>query len=492
MLRKTTLTTAKEHTNIRKRRMPIRKKLTPLGDKKPKEDTEAELESLVIGSEVQILEELEKVANKSENQPSDKIHVSGQKRPAWKDEDDDIGSIQLTSARKFVGIKREEESKITKKEYKQRLQSQFEKLSSTPNWAKLPSERDRHSEDEDSDVEDLLQKTGTFLAGSTSLPQGMIQIKSCTDLNKEGYMRTAVKALEFHPSAQVALTGGANNTLTLFQVDGKTNPKIQSFFLESFPINCAHFTRDGEQVLIGSRWKCFKYLDMLAGKVVDVPLKGIEEKCMAVFEMSPDGKYYVFMGQYGNMHFISAKSKEWLFSLKMNGHVQSISFSIDGQQLFSFGDDGHVYVWDIRSRECIHRFIDEGCTRGTFLTVSLNNQYLACGSNTGVVNLYERESCMLEFEPKPIKSIMNLTSSCKIAKFNATSEILCIGSRDEEKAVKLFHIASQSVFSNFPDKMDHNLKVPTVVDFSVNSGYLTIGTVSGKALLYRLKHYGNY
>jgi len=27
-----------------------------------------------------------------------------------------------------------------------------------------------------------------------------------------------VKALEFHPSAQVALTGGLNNTLSLFQV----------------------------------------------------------------------------------------------------------------------------------------------------------------------------------------------------------------------------------------------------------------------------------
>lgn len=65
MLRKTTLTTVEEHANIRKRKIPIRKKITPLGDKKPKEDTETELESLVIGSEVQILEELEKVANVS-------------------------------------------------------------------------------------------------------------------------------------------------------------------------------------------------------------------------------------------------------------------------------------------------------------------------------------------------------------------------------------------------------------------------------------------
>ena len=52
------------------------------------------------------------------------------------------------------------------------------------------------------------------------------------------------------------------------------------------------------------------------------------------------------------------------------------------------------------------------------------------------------------------------------------------------------HVASQTVFSNFPDKLDNNLKVPTILDFSLNSGYFTVGTHKGKALLYRyLKHY---
>lgn len=59
-----------------------------------------------------------------------------------------------------------------------------------------------------------------------------------------------------------------------WQVDGKTNPKIQSFFLESFPIYCAHFSKDGEQVIMGSKHKSFKYLDMIGGKIVNVPIKG--------------------------------------------------------------------------------------------------------------------------------------------------------------------------------------------------------------------------
>jgi len=44
-----------------------------------------------------------------------------------------------------------------------------------------------------------------------------------------------------------------------------------------------------------------------------------------------------------------------------------------------FIDEGQVYVWDIKSRECKHKFTDDGCTRGTTISVSPNDQYVACG-----------------------------------------------------------------------------------------------------------------
>ena len=42
--------------------------------------------------------------------------------------------------------------------------------------------------------------------------------------------------------------------------------------------------------------------------------------------------------------------------------------------------DGVVYIWDMSTRDCIHTFIDDGCISGTSLSLSLNNQYIACGS----------------------------------------------------------------------------------------------------------------
>ncbi len=95
-----------------------------------------------------------------------------------------------------------------------------------------------------------------------------------------------------------------------------------------------------------------------------------------------------------------------------------------------------MYVWDIRSRDCVHRFIDEGCVRGTTLGVSPNGQFIAAGSSSGVVNVYD-QSCMTQAKPRPLKAVMNLTTSVNEVRFNHTSELLAISSKEKKSAVKL-------------------------------------------------------
>ena len=41
--------------------------------------------------------------------------------------------------------------------------------------------------------------------------------------------------------------------------------------------------------------------------------------------------------------------------------------------------DGEVYVWDLSSRRCVHKFTDEGCVLGTKVAVSPDGQRVACG-----------------------------------------------------------------------------------------------------------------
>jgi U3 small nucleolar RNA-associated protein 18 len=92
--------------------------------------------------------------------------------------------------------------------------------------------------DEESDAleDNLLKSTGDYITESTTLPKGMIQLKRCTDANKQDSARVLSKyssfivtveilhlqghvhAVEFHPTAQVMLAAGMDQHLRLFQV----------------------------------------------------------------------------------------------------------------------------------------------------------------------------------------------------------------------------------------------------------------------------------
>ena len=75
----------------------------------------------------------------------------------------------------------------------------------------------------------------------------------------------------------------------------------------------AHFTKNGEEIILGSRHKSFYYYDMMAGKIVNVtpPVKAIDEfqrrSISAHFEISPDNRFIAFVGSQGYIHLFSVK-----------------------------------------------------------------------------------------------------------------------------------------------------------------------------------------
>ena len=44
--------------------------------------------------------------------------------------------------------------------------------------------------------------------------------------------------------------------------------------------------------------------------------------------------------------------------------VSALTFSPDGEFLYSHGFGGEVYIWDIKNQECVHKFVDDGCVKG--------------------------------------------------------------------------------------------------------------------------------
>jgi hypothetical protein len=84
------------------------------------------------------------------------------------------------------------------------------------------SEDETDNEEEDKEENELFAHTGNFLAKkkglNVPLNKSIIDIKICTDANKEEPQQARLKAVEFHPNARVILTAGLNQKLSLFQV----------------------------------------------------------------------------------------------------------------------------------------------------------------------------------------------------------------------------------------------------------------------------------
>ncbi|KAK3512030.1 hypothetical protein QTP70_028114 [Hemibagrus guttatus] len=468
------------------------------------------LEELVFGAEEELLERLqhrddkkaEEDTSDSETENEARLHPPTERKAVWEDEDDDAEeecnkvsnpnfcSVDMTHRFRKDFTRSDAEANMSKQRLQQRLKEQFQKaMGGVPSWAETTVKKGKKKgDDEDEDDDDeLLKRTGNYIAASETLPKGIIKVCKCLNANNANPGEGRLTSVQFHSSAQVILTAGLDHTISLFQVDGKTNPKIQSIHLENFPVNKACFSADGGQVVAtGMRNKLFYIYDMMEGKIIPVPrVRGLNEQRVKEFEVSPDGQFLLLTGSSGFLHLMTMKTKEVVRSVKINGSVCGAAFNSDGSKIFTNSEEGEVFIWDVRSSKCLNRFVDDGCVTATSLAVSKDDRYLACGSQSGVVNIYSQKDCVNTSSPKPLKCVMNLLTAATTLRFNPTSEILAIGSRAEDEAVRLVHIPSFSVFSNFPLFRKKTIYRPHCLDFSPHSGFYSIANDKGQALLFR-------
>ncbi|CAF0783944.1 unnamed protein product [Adineta steineri] len=449
-------------------------------------DEESALTHLVFGDDDDYLEELTSAAGKDKPIKTKKP-TTDSKRAAWVDSEEVTEEIvREPNFNQMVPRKRR---KITTGEYETKLKFEYERVMGRPSWAEKLLNKNPDADDSD---EELFRRTGNYLTKSTVLRAGTIDCLRCADFKHDVAHSKMLRSVEFHPTARILLTAGRSQYLNLFQVDGKKNERIQSLFFDKFSIDTTRFTKDGNQVIVTGDRNFFKVFDMIEGKIMQIPMmRGFEER-LGKFEVSPDGSLIVFMNRNGQLHFVSAKSKELIDTTQISGNINSITFRHDSELMFASGDEGIVTVFDVRRRAAIHRFIDDGSYSTTSMCVSSNQQYFVTGQKSGIVNVYSYDDVMKNGEPKPIKYLKNLTTSIQNVKLNASSELLAINSYHFSRAVRLVHMPTLTVYENFPEFHDKKIQIVNGLDFSPNSGFLTLGNNNGKVLLYRLKHFSTY
>uniref|UniRef100_A0A0D6R0E3 U3 small nucleolar RNA-associated protein 18 homolog n=1 Tax=Araucaria cunninghamii TaxID=56994 RepID=A0A0D6R0E3_ARACU len=429
------------------------------------------------------------------------------REPVWSDEEEAQAKVDITQVNRLRKLRKEEtEGFISGTDYVSRLRFQHARLNPGTQWANLDKKRAGSYSDSELESElekelrvrisegfgnedDILRSNEELVVRSKEkLLPGLLEYSRLRDANMEDPSNAVVQCVEFHRNAQLLLTAGLDKKLKFFQIDGKRNPKIQSIFIEDLPIHKASFLPDGSQAIIAGRRKYFYSLDVVNGKLDRVlGLIGREEKSLENFEVSPDSSLIAFLGSEGYIMLVSTKTKQLIGTLKMNGSVRAAAFADNGNQLLSSGGDGQVYHWDLRTRRCLHRGVDEGCVKSSALSVSSDSKLFAAGSDSGIVNIYNRDE-FLGGVKRPIKSLTNLVTVADNLKFNVDSQILAICSRMKRDSLKLVHLPSCTVFSNWPSPKTP-LQYVHSLDFSPGGGLLAAGNAAGKVLLFKLHHY---
>ena len=404
-------------------------------------------------------------------------------KPAWNDNDDDTlfskpSALQLTT--------------------RERLRERFEDVSgSRPSWGNRHIRRlnnittvETPASDSDDEMQHLLLKKTKLTEKPSILIPSFISLTQLTDANKGVRPDAVMRCVEFHPNSQLLLSAGFHKTLDIYQIEGKLSNRIQGVCIENFPIYTAHFAAQGEEIILNSNTAHFFVYNLQTDKIQKIfDVRGHQKEFFKHSLPSPRNDVIAFLGKDGYIVLLSARTKQWISDLKMNGKVRSVAFAKNGNILLTGGSDGEVYVWDMNTRDCVNKFRDLGC--GVIHSISASSgdsPAIAIGSDSGIVNVYDHGCLYSTQTPKPVKVYKNLTTSITGCTFSPTNEILAFFSYRNKQAIRLAHTPTQTVFSNWP-KQESNLGYVNAFDFSYNSKYLAIGNDLGRVFVYRLNHF---
>ncbi|GAV56349.1 hypothetical protein ZYGR_0BB01260 [Zygosaccharomyces rouxii] len=388
----------------------------------------------------------------------------------------------------------------------------------------------------------ILESTYTYKDTSHSklLPSKNLDITRLKDGNASHISRSAVQSLSFHPYKPLLLTGGYDRTLRLYHIDGKSNNMVTSVYLKGTPVQTCSFyvslnqgPLQEQKIFSGGRRRYMHSWDiqtsLLPSQNAHGSMAKIEkfsrlyghEESQRSFEKFKIAHYYnlstnqshgiiLLQGNNGWINILHATTGVWLMGCKINGVL--VDFCVDYKpvtggkfQTILIAVNTYSEVWEFNltdNGKVLRRWKDEGGVGVTKIQVGggtnsthffptnsskvRSNRWLAIGSESGYVNVYDRSKDLSQ--PKPIAALDQLTTTISSLEFSPDGQILCMASRAIKDALRMVHLPTCTVFSNWPTSGTPFGKV-TAVTFSPRGEMLAVGNEQGKVRLWRLNHY---
>jgi len=435
---------------------------------------------------------LRKLSDESSEAENIKKHGKAKKKvkteAAWVDKHDEQIEVDLTSVARLRKLrKNNDEKKVSGIEYQERLQEFYnEKLFQTDffKWG-----REAQTLDEGvSYLDKLMQNDLDIYNAKEEISPEVIQIEKIGSLMSQDRHKAVVQTIDFHPNSDLMLTGAYDRMIKIFSINQNERfhrdriKPLKSIFTEGLPISKAQFLPQYNQVFASGLKKYMLAVDLEKENVEKISSHLFASKFNKKIErFSANDEYITLLSDEGYIVVLSAKTKQYLFELKMNEKCLDAKFS--GQnQLFSVGEGGRIYQWDLRNRKIINCFNDVGSSVTN--TIDISGKMLATGSSCGIVNLYE----MAGTELTHVKEIQNLTTSVNNCRFNANSEIMALSTRWKKNGIRLFNVKEKKVYKNWPN-LKTNVNFITTLEVSRDNKFLAIGNDLGSVHLYNFVHY---
>lgn len=431
---------------------------------------------------------------------------------AWHDSDDEKHTVSVVSDRLKKLRQLYEETALLAPAYVARLRAHFEKIFPRPSWADETVQKEEGSDVEEVDSEeDGAVDLGKNIKGLTqllSLNLKYVKLKTALllptkilisrlkDANITRRGQGPILAMSFHPLHPLLLTGGMDKTLRIFNIDGRTNKLVSTVFFKDVPIRSCQFSPDPNSSLVYSAGRR-RYMSRwdTTTEAVDKVLRvyGQEEsqRSFEYFKMSPKGTFVALLGSNGYVNLLNSKTTQLHKAYKVDGYVADFEFTKDEKHLIVANFAGDVWEFNLQAPdiELVRRWSDSSAVAVTKIALGgPTDRWLAIGTKSGVVNLFDRTTFTNGQNPKPFRSVGNLVTQVFEAKFSPDGQILCVASKQKKDALKLIHMPLGTVFANWPTAATPLGRV-TCVQFTPNSQMLAIANDTGKVTLWRLDHY---
>lgn len=223
---------------------------------------------------------------------------------------------------------------------------------------------------------------------------------------------------------------------------------------------------------------------------------------MENFKLSPCGRYMGLVGSArkdgGSINILSTETMQWVCSCRVDsgGGVADFAWWRDGDGFTVVGKNGEVSEYDCDQARVVMRWLDEGAVGTTVIALGGNgagklggDRWVAVGSSSGVVNIYDRrefKESATSTRPKAAKSFDQLTTPTSHLVFSADGQMLVLASRWKRDALRLVHLPSCTVYRNWPTDKTPLGRIASVA-VSPDGMYLAVGNEQGKIRLWEIR-----